>query len=182
MRINVLSLFIVCCLLASCDQKKSLANKTKVNNVEVVDEQDGDLLIYERFEDMEYIFNNENDTTYVINFWATWCKPCVEELPYFDQLFTEYRAEKIKIILVSLDFPKQIESKLKPYLLKNKVLPQVMVLKDGNANEWIGQVSEDWDGAIPATIIYNKNKRLFIGGEVPSYANLKDKVEPLINN
>ena len=54
---------------------------------------------YEKFDDIAPLFNKNNDTTYVINFWATWCKPCVEELPYFEDLYAAYSDKKVKIIL-----------------------------------------------------------------------------------
>ena len=52
-------------------------------------------VVYDSFEEMEWIFNQENDTTYVINFWATWCKPCVEELPFFKENCKHYDALKL---------------------------------------------------------------------------------------
>ena len=61
---------------------------------------------YATFDEIEPIFNRQSDSTYVINFWATWCKPCVEELPYFEELNQNYSKEKVKVVLVSLDFEK----------------------------------------------------------------------------
>ena len=58
------------------------------------------------------------EKTYVINFWATWCAPCVKELPYFEEVNKEFKDKNTEVILVSLDFPSQIETKLKPYLKK----------------------------------------------------------------
>ena len=69
-----------------------------------------------------------SDDTYVINFWATWCSPCVKELPYFESVNKEYANKNVKVILVSLDFPSQIESKLKPYIKKNKIKSNVILL------------------------------------------------------
>ena len=67
----------------------------------------------------------------------------------------------VEVILVSLDFPKQIESKLIPFLKKRELQSEVVVLDDVDSNTWIPKVHEDWSGAIPATIIYNKRKRMF---------------------
>ncbi len=52
----------------------------------------------------EKVIRPANDTLYVVNFWATWCKPCVAELPYFEEAGEKYKSEKIKVLLVSLDF------------------------------------------------------------------------------
>lgn len=70
----------------------------------------------------------DNDTTYIISFWATWCKPCIKELPYFDSLQTKYAGKKIKVLLVSLDFKKNYEKMLLPYVEKHNVKTQVVLL------------------------------------------------------
>ena len=102
-----------------------------------------------------------SDDTYVINFWATWCSPCVKELPYFESINKEYSNKNVKVILVSLDFPSQIELKLKPYIEKNKIKSNVILLDDSNMNKWVPRVSEKWDGGIPATLIVNSSNYNF---------------------
>ncbi|MEM1327392.1 MAG: redoxin domain-containing protein [Bacteroidota bacterium] len=121
----------------------------------------GSVPIYNNFEGVAPYFERNNDTTYVINFWATWCKPCVEELPYFEELQAEYQAQKVQVVLVSMDFKRQLESKLKPFLEEWDLQSQVVVLTDNKYNNWIDQVDTDWDGAIPVTLIYNANKKMF---------------------
>ena len=101
------------------------------------------------------------DKTYVINFWATWCAPCVKELPHFEEVNKEFKDKNTEVILVSLDFPSQIESKLKPYLKKNKIKSRVILLDDSKMNTWVPKVSEQWDGGIPATLIVNASNYNF---------------------
>ena len=101
------------------------------------------------------------DKTYVINFWATWCAPCVKELPYFEEVNRQSDDKNTEVILVSLDFPSQIESKLKPYLKKNKIKSKVILLDDSKMNFWVPKVSEKWDGGIPATLIVNSSNYNF---------------------
>ena len=113
---------------------------------------------FEEFEELLYL---ENDQTYVINFWATWCKPCIKELPYFEQLRTTYLKKGVEVILVSLDFPEQVETRLLPFIKKRNLQSKVVLLDDPDANSWIPKVDDDWSGAIPATIIYNGDKRAF---------------------
>lgn len=110
---------------------------------------------------LAYFEAKDSEKTYVVNFWATWCAPCVKELPFFEQLNSNYASKNVEVILVSLDFPKQIESKLIPFLKKRELQSEVVVLDDVDSNTWIPKVHEDWSGAIPATIIYNKRKRMF---------------------
>ena len=109
------------------------------------------------------------DTTYVVNFWATWCKPCVKELPALDSLEKENN-NLVKIILVSLDFKEDIDKKINPFLEKNKVKCHVVLLDEANGNDYINKISTDWTGAIPATYFKNKKKEIFAEQKV----NLND--------
>ena len=127
---------------------------------------------------LEPYLNKNNDTTYVINFWATWCKPCLEELPAFNELAEKYQDQKLCIILVSLDFPPQLKSQLIPFLKTNNIMSKVIVLDDPNSNYWINHVDSSWSGAIPATLIYNNNsrefyERSFLFNELDSIVKLK---------
>lgn len=140
----------------------------------------GQIPVYEKFEDLEPLFHKQTDTTYVINFWATWCKPCVEELPYFEQLYQEKKGQKIKIILVSLDFPKQLESKLLPFVEEHQLKSDVVALTDIDFNGWIDKVNPEWSGAIPVTLVYNAQERQFIGEQFADYAELNAIVEALL--
>ena len=113
------------------------------------------------FAALQPLLEKDNDTTYVVNFWATWCAPCVKELPHFDRLQAHFADGKLQVILVSLDFRKHIATGLIPFILKNKVRSRVVVLDDPDANAWIDRVSPEWGGAIPATLIYRGSKREF---------------------
>lgn len=110
---------------------------------------------------LEYFLNQKNDTTYVVNFWATWCVPCVKELPAFEQLSQKYKSQKVKVILVSLDMPKQAETRLLPFIERQKIKSKVLLMRNPDQNTWVPKVNADWSGAIPATVIYNKDKRSF---------------------
>ena len=101
------------------------------------------------------------DSYVLVNFWATWCAPCVKELPYFEEVNKQSNDNNTEVILVSLDFPSQIESKLKPYLKKNKIKSRVILLDDSKINTWVPKVSKQWDGGIPATLIVNASNYNF---------------------
>jgi len=113
------------------------------------------------FKGLEPYLSKQNDTTYIVNFWATWCGPCVKELPYFEKITEKYENQKVKVILVSLDFPKSYKKSLLPFLVKKGIKSEVILLNDPDSNTWINKVDKNWSGAIPATIIYNKNSRSF---------------------
>lgn len=132
--------------------------------------------VYKTFEELESLFHFDNDSTYVINFWATWCKPCVEELPYLEELHAKTKGTKTKVILISLDFPRQIESKLVPFVRERKLEPDVIALLDGKFNKWIDKVSPEWDGTIPATYIYKDSKSVFVGKAFHSLADIENEI------
>lgn len=134
--------------------------------------------VYTSFTDIEPLFQQRDGRTYVINFWATWCKPCVEEMPYFEQLAREAEDE-IVVIALSLDFKKDIGTKLKRFVEKNPALPPVIALADDKYNNWIDKVDPDWGGAIPVTVIYRGDERVFHAEKYDSYASLKSSVDAL---
>lgn len=101
--------------------------------------------------------HNTSDTLYIVNFWATWCKPCVAELPDFEKVNQEFKSLKVKILLVSMDFVEDMDKKLKPFLQKNNYSSEVVLLDETNGNDFINKVSTKWSGAIPATLITKNN-------------------------
>ena len=132
------------------------------------------------FDQIASIFERQSDSTYVINFWATWCKPCVEELPYFEQLHDDFGDEKLKVILVSLDFAKDIDKKLVPFLEEHKLRSEVIALLDGQYHTWIDKVDANWSGAIPVTVLYNAKERKFVEEQFSGYEELSGLVSELL--
>ena len=142
-------------------------------------EQQTELEIYD-YPSLEPFLNKNDDKTYIVNFWATWCAPCVKELPFFERIGEQYKDKNIEVILVSLDFPRQYDSRLKPFIAEKKLKSKVIALNDVNANDWIPKVNEDWTGAIPATLIYNKEKRQFYEQSF-SYEQLENQIKQFLN-
>jgi len=98
------------------------------------------------------------DTTYVVNFWATWCKPCIQELPAFDSLYTLTKGTTIKVLLVNLDFTEELNKKVNPFLQKNHVQAECVLLDEVNGNDFVNKISPSWSGAIPATLLKTKTR------------------------
>lgn len=146
-----------------------LAQNSAVKKVEV----------YTQFKDFEKYLHLSGDTTYVINFWATWCKPCVEELPFFDSLAVDMKDEKVRVILVSIDFTTYLNKRVKPFIAKNNVQSQVVVFDDADQNTWIPKISKEWTGSIPATYIYKGKKSAFYEQQF-FYDELIEVVEPFL--
>lgn len=103
--------------------------------------------------------SRNTDTTYVINFWATWCAPCVKELPYFEQVNTTYAKQKVKVLLVSMDYASQLDKKVKPFVLKRGLKSEVVLLNETDPNTWMDKVDGKWSGALPFTLIINNRKQ-----------------------
>ena len=131
-----------------------------------------------KIDQLQNILSKNNDTLYVVNFWATWCAPCVEELPHFEQINKEFSAKKVKVILVSMDFKGKLESKLIPFVNKNKIKSTVVLLDEPNYNAWIDKINPNWSGAIPATVLSKPNKGIkeFYEQQL-DYQTLKNLIE-----
>lgn len=117
-------------------------------------------LVY-KISDLMKRIHNSSDTVYVINFWATWCKPCVQELPEFEKLNIEasHTSMKVKVLLVSLDFKENLNDKLLPFLQKNNYQTQCVLLDEVDGNSFINKIHPNWSGAIPATYFTMGNKK-----------------------
>lgn len=159
---------------------KSEIGKPRTVSWPIPDTLIGGIPVYNRFDSMKPLFGFDNDTTYVINFWATWCKPCVEELPIFESLISNAKKEKIKVILVSLDFADQVESKLLPFIQKHKLKSTVVLLLDSHFNKWINEVSPDWSGAIPATYIYKQEQSRLVKSKFKNLEELRENIKPFL--
>ncbi|MFN3908314.1 MAG: TlpA family protein disulfide reductase [Flavobacterium sp.] len=129
------------------------------------------------FEEFAPMLQTNSDTLYVVNFWATWCEPCIEELPAFEAINEKYKNQKFKMLLVSLDFNKQKEKKLIPFVTKNQLKAQVIHLNDPDANAWIEKVDANWSGSIPATLVFTKDKRTFF-----EQSFTKEQLQNIIDN
>jgi thiol-disulfide isomerase/thioredoxin len=168
--------FIVLFLCSACFAQ----GKVKLVKPLAVHEKEGETVYSYDFNNFENRLHKENDTIYVVNFWATWCAPCVKELPYYEKLNSEYKGKKVKVLLVSLDMKKQVEAALLPFIKKKKLKSEVIHLHDPNADAWISRVDPSWSGALPATVIYSRGKRKFYE-QTFTYEQLENEVKQFIN-
>ncbi|WP_340065297.1 TlpA disulfide reductase family protein [Ascidiimonas aurantiaca] len=138
------------------------------------------LKVYD-FEGFEHMLSKQDDKIYIINFWATWCKPCVAELPFFEEITEKYSAGNVEVVLVSLDMPRMFETHLLPFVEKRDLKSNVIVLDDPRQNDWIPKVSEEWSGAIPATLVYRNSKKEFYERSL-EYEELETIIEKFKNH
>ena len=101
---------------------------------------------------------SNKDTVYVVNFWATWCIPCVTELPEFNKISDQYQGKPVKVLMVSLDFEDAYPKKLDAFRAKKKLKPEVVWFNETNANVFIPKIDNSWSASIPATWIVNAKK------------------------
>lgn len=144
---------------------KSQVNK--VNKIQVVN-----------FDQLEPYLHKTNDTIYLVNFWATWCAPCVKELPSITAVEQKHANKKFKVLLVSLDFTKDLNTRLEPFVKSKNITSKVFLLNDPDQNRWIDKVDPAWTGEIPFTLIYGKGIRnsypnTFTFEELDTIINLK---------
>lgn len=103
----------------------------------------------------------------VINFWATWCAPCIKEMPFLETLNRENK--EVKVLLVSLDFDlDHDQSKITGFVLRKKIQSEVVILDEPDPTKWIEKIDKGWSGALPATLVINpvNGKRKLIQGEL----------------
>jgi len=127
----------------------SLSSKAQKNVV-------ADIFSLEQFQER---ILQDNDTVYVVNFWATWCGPCVKELPHFKTLAKELQGKPVKFILMSLDANNNL-AEVNAFLAKKKINIETHLFAAGDPNIWINQLEPSWQGSIPATFLYQKGRKL----------------------
>ncbi|MBC8109493.1 MAG: TlpA family protein disulfide reductase [Verrucomicrobia bacterium] len=118
--------------------------------------------------DLQQLLTAKQDTTYIINFWATWCSPCIEELPYFEEINRKTADRNVKVYLVSLDEIEGLDHKVVSFIKKKNLQSEVWLLDEHDANVWMNQIDTSWSGAIPATLVVNtfRRKRIFVDESV----------------
>ena len=107
-----------------------------------------------KVQDLEAAIKNADKPT-IINFWATFCKPCIEELPYFQETAKKYDSAGVQLILVSLDLPQAYPKKISAFAAKNKIKAPIVFLDETNADLFCPRVDPNWSGAIPASLFVN---------------------------
>ena len=114
---------------------------------------------------LKALITESDHELHIINFWATWCNPCIKELPQFVDLAKKH--PEINVSLVSLDYVQNLESKVVPFLKKNDIKLRVLLMDELDYNLWIDLVDPSWSGAIPATLIIDPltDRRIFLEKE-----------------
>ncbi|WP_114777453.1 TlpA disulfide reductase family protein [Botryobacter ruber] len=118
-----------------------------------------------KFKELEKLRQLPHDTLYVVNFWATWCKPCIQEMPYFEAVTKQYKDQPVRVILVSMDAVEDLEKRVKPFVQKRSLKSRLLLLDETDANTWIDKLEPRWSGAIPATLLFNNHRKQYFFAE-----------------
>jgi thiol-disulfide isomerase/thioredoxin len=133
------------------------------------------------FSDLKAKLDSLKGNVVVMNFWSTWCVPCVQELPEFEKLNADYNGKNVKVLLVNLDFNSKLTSSVEPFVQKKGLKSILFHITDSDANQWIDKVDDSWSGTIPATVIYEQEgKKVFFTEGQMTYDQLSDKIKPFL--
>lgn len=131
-----------------------------------------------KFEDLQNKMLNTEASVTVFNFWATWCGPCIKELPYFDQLGEAN--ENVKVYLVSIDFANELE-RVKKFVIKQSLKSEVLFLDEKDPDTYMPKVSKDWSGAIPATLFVTDLGKTYFYEKAFTKSELESAVNSYLN-
>jgi thiol-disulfide isomerase/thioredoxin len=116
------------------------------------------------FAEFETLTKAPSERLRVFNFWATWCAPCVKEMPFFEQAVKDF--PDIELVFISMDDGRKPE-RVTNFIEKRNIVSPVLLLDDVDFNSWIDKVDPSWSGAIPATLfVMSDGRRFFHEGEV----------------
>jgi thiol-disulfide isomerase/thioredoxin len=126
------------------------------------------------FAELENKINTPSDKLRIFNFWATWCAPCIKEMPHFESVKSQ--DPDLDLFFISMDDGRKPE-RVTNFISKRKIKAPVYLLDEVDFNKWISKVDEDWSGAIPATLFIKPDgSRFFHEGEV-SEEELKEFIK-----
>lgn len=96
-----------------------------------------------------------SDSIYFFNFWATWCRPCIDEIPDMEKFAAKYANQKVKLVFINVDFPQQFRSKVVPFVAQQRLKSPVWMLNPQGlrTSQWLSKIETNWQGSIPATLI-----------------------------
>ncbi|MDB5226372.1 MAG: TlpA family protein disulfide reductase [Bacteroidota bacterium] len=119
-----------------------------------------------KIEDLKKVYEKPNDTTYIINFFATWCGPCMMEMPVLNEFYRNNKNTSKQLIFVSLDNSKYLK-KLPSFIKKLKIEAPVYLLNESSDFSWLPLIDKRWQGSIPATMVVNNKKHIQAFFETP---------------
>ena len=133
-------------------------------------------------EGIEKVRTSAKGRVLVMNFWATWCKPCMQEFPDLVKLQQTYTEKGVDVVFISIDDDDaKTKRKVISFLKKMNVSSQTYIKRRGNDEAFINAVNPQWSGALPTTLVYKRNGELAaLKSEELNYAELQRLITPLL--
>lgn len=131
-----------------------------------------------KYDDLVALMKEDNGKIKVINFWATWCAPCVAEMPDFEKFSQDYAAQNVEVIFVSLDFAENLD-KVEKFIDRKGYQSRVVLLDEIDYDAWLPKINKSWSGSIPATLIISGTEQNFTEGSL-HYQDLEEKVQSFL--
>lgn len=160
-----LLLFAVCSLLTFCAGMRGGSRL-----VQPIDENG-----------LQQLIAHARGNVVLLNFWATWCEPCVEEFPALIKVSQQFQPQGLQVVFVSIDEPEDIDSKILPFLKAQGVASRTYIKRTKDDEAFINAIDVKWSGAIPATFIYDTNGTLvqrLVAQQ--SFEKLAEAIQPLL--
>jgi thiol-disulfide isomerase/thioredoxin len=120
-----------------------------------------------KLKEVERILKTPSDQIQIVNFWATWCGPCIKEMPLIEDLGKQRSDIKVTLVSMDLDLDSNPEKVFK-FVERKGILSTVLILDEQDPNSYINKIDKAWSGSLPATIVVNTKtgKRVFVGKEL----------------
>jgi thiol-disulfide isomerase/thioredoxin len=167
-------------LLAACKSDIEQFQIERAVPIDVITSEGVSIEVYD-FPNLNTMLEYDHDTLYPFNFWATWCQPCVNEIPYLDMIDSAYSDKAVRVVLISLNFVEDTEDLLIPFIIDKKIQSKVVLLDETKGDTWMPKVDPSWDGSIPATMFKHKDNKKF-RVHAYTYEELVEEVEAFLSS
>jgi thiol-disulfide isomerase/thioredoxin len=97
----------------------------------------------------------ESKTPLIVNFWATFCVPCIKEIPYFQEMARKYKSQGVSLLLVSLDLRASYPDKISSMARRLKFTAPIVWLNETNADYFCPIIDSSWSGGLPSSLFVN---------------------------
>lgn len=134
-----------------------------------------------KYEQLFEMVNQPTDQLIAVNFWATWCAPCVQEIPHFVEVAEKFKDNpNFKMVFVSMDRAKQLDRVIQ-FVADKGIVSEVVLLDDNKrSNEWMPRIDKSWSSNIPVTVFYQNGEKVHFVGSEMSAEELQSNIQAYI--